>query len=605
MIPYVDSSGDEMPPLVDSSSDDDMPPIVMSFERDPHRHRYGHQSPPTSDEEPDSDDEENDDEDENPRGRTRHDDDDPDDDDDDGDDDEEESDEESEPHIDPLAGNCDTCGKHHHHQCWACALFVGVNMYEVQTRLRNDDYDTPFMENLSLPTELRMCGRDYTHMDPPGTSSEIPWDWHLCRRCIRDLLDILEDDNNRAVAGPPVGPESEPVTLVIRRLQWIYTMIAPYIGNAGGEPWVRGFNHIEYNINDEGAVFDDPTVEWSPVQSETDAEHDARTRFRSLVYPPRNYLAGPQNRSGIHRLHHPPYAGYNYQDFRERLPLHLYGFHNLYSITEDFAQDAENRYTPLLARRFWSCLEFNQFHGPFENPNPGTQTSLQRDYWMNATAFGYDTEDEGGPSYNGQELYNEIGTEADDESPTEANETDREADAGTVTGAGDGDAENDDLPDIAPAAPAQPFSSGFAKKKNKKQQSGMGATPPQWGDAQAANRKSSKTISLDHCDTSRRYQSHLRETLFPCTSHPKRVKLAASSSCASELLPEDVAGLKWAEPRINSEKPYPGIFHAQRPESPKRARTKLQLCSRSPPCQGLCPKTGWSIQQFCSFCHAY
>ena len=258
-------------------------------------------------------------------------------------------------------------------------------------------------------------------------------------------------------------------------------MIAPYIGNTGGEPWERGFNHIEYNVNDEGAVQDDPTVEWSPVQSETDAEHDALTRFRSLVYPPRNYVAGPHNRSGIHRLHHPPYAGYNYQDFEERLPLHLYGFHDLYRITEDFAQDVENRYTPLIARRFWSCLEFNQFHGPFENPNPGTMTSLQRDWWMNSAAFGYDSEDEGGPSHNGRELYDEHGTEADDESPTAVNETDREADAGTVTGAGGGganrgsrsrspdhalrqgrevdNAENDDFPDIAPAAPAQPFSS--------------------------------------------------------------------------------------------------------------------------------------------------
>ena len=457
------SSDDEMPPLVDSSSDDDMPPI-MNFEHDRHRHRYGIQSPPTSDDEPDSDDEDDNDDDDNAGRRPQRDDDpiDPDDDDDgDGDDDDEGSEDESE-EIDPLAGQRNTCGMHHHHQCWACTMFVGVNMLEVQTTRLNDQ---------TLPVELRKCGRDSTHMDPPGASSEIPWDWHLCRRCIRDLLDILDDDDNRTVAGPPDGPEAEPVTLVIRRLQWIYTMIAPYIGNAGGEPWERGFNHIEYNVHDEGAVFDDPTVEWSPVHSDTEEGHvdERRTLIRTPTIPP-FIAANPQNRSGIHRLHHPPYAGYNHQDFEERLPLHLYGFHNLYRITEDFAQNAQDRYTQLIGQRYWSCLMYNHYHGPFENPNPGTQTSLQRDWEMNADDFGYDSEVEGGE-----------GTEADDESPTNGCETDHEADAGTVTGASGGgtnrgndiestahatiqsrennEAEDDDIPDIAPAAPAQPFSS--------------------------------------------------------------------------------------------------------------------------------------------------
>jgi len=112
-----------------------------------------------------------------------------------------------------------------------------------------------------------------------------------------------------------------------------------------------------------------------------------------------------------------------------------------------------------------------------------------------------------------------------------------------------------------------------ALREIKKQKDGMGATPPTSGNAQAGSLKRKVASTLSHCET-----------------------------CS--LKADDLAGLKWAKPQaVMTGNVDPSIFLAQRPDSPKKARTFEPFCSSSQPCKGLCPKTGWTIDEFCSFCY--
>ena len=164
-----------------------------------------------------------------------------------------------------------------------------------------------------------------------------------------------------------------------------------------------------------------------------------------------------------------------------------------------------------------------------------------------------------------------------------------------------------------------------AKKKDKKYKSDMRVTSSNSGDARAGTRNVIAASSLGHCETSRRYQQHLRDAVFPS---PKRRKLiSCEDMCNSSLLgPEDLTGLKWAghdlslgqgtiqrrngqmsdstkQKATRTDNASPGIFQNQRSENPKRAKYNAASSSCMLPCLGRCPQTGWTITQFCSYCH--
>ena len=145
-----------------------------------------------------------------------------------------------------------------------------------------------------------------------------------------------------------------------------------------------------------------------------------------------------------------------------------------------------------------------------------------------------------------------------------------------------------------------------AIKKNKKYQSDMRVTSSTCGDAQAGTRNVIAASFLGHCETSRRYQQHLRDAVFPS---PKRRKLiSCEDMCNSSLLgPEDLTGLKWAGHDLSlGQDANPSIFPNQRSENPKRAKFNITLhCSGplEPPCKGRCLKEGWTVLQYCQYCH--
>ena len=143
--------------------------------------------------------------------------------------------------------------------------------------------------------------------------------------------------------------------------------------------------------------------------------------------------------------------------------------------------------------------------------------------------------------------------------------------------------------------------SNSARKKTKKH-SGMGATPSQSGDAQAGSRNFKAVPSVGHCETSRRYQQHFREACFPSARFPKKEK---PSRMNQDISHEDLNGLKIAEApirRVQTADPSSSSSVAPCPH-PKRARIALDYSLEQPPCRGMCPKVGWTMEQYCSYCH--
>ena len=102
----------------------------------------------------------------------------------------------------------------------------------------------------------------------------------------------------------------------------------------------------------------------------------------------------------------------------------------------------------------------------------------------------------------------------------------------------------------------------WAIKKKTKIYNGTGAIAPQGGDAWAGSRTQFKR---SHCDTSMRYQRHLRGALFPDYNQPNRAKLQLDThicgvSCVD---PEDLIGLKIAnEAPASRQVASPSIFQA-------------------------------------------
>ena len=148
----------------------------------------------------------------------------------------------------------------------------------------------------------------------------------------------------------------------------------------------------------------------------------------------------------------------------------------------------------------------------------------------------------------------------------------------------------------------------------------------QLGDARTGSR-----LQQNHSEQSIHFQRHLRYALFPTSSPPKRAKIPvqADSMLLQGIMPGDLDGLKLAEsstaggncvkeslnanarPQTSAafSRASPSTTREQAGPSPKRAKTHhhmLHSLSDLPPlpsCKGSCPKVGWSIEAFCSFCH--
>ena len=145
------------------------------------------------------------------------------------------------------------------------------------------------------------------------------------------------------------------------------------------------------------------------------------------------------------------------------------------------------------------------------------------------------------------------------------------------------------------------------KIKIKKSSSGMRATALQKRDARTGIRK-------QHTESSRLYQEHLRDVFFPRCTGSKRAKLHCTPSSNNELgvSPSDFEGLR--QPYFVAITTQANVRHAiltkricadpseQRDQRPKKARCDL-VPLNSPPCKGSCLKHGWTIDQYCPFCH--
>ena len=148
-------------------------------------------------------------------------------------------------------------------------------------------------------------------------------------------------------------------------------------------------------------------------------------------------------------------------------------------------------------------------------------------------------------------------------------------------------------------------------KRDKKQKSGVGYIIPTRRDITAGQSHPPDLKTLDPCETSMRYQQHFRQALMPSSMLRDLLPAFSSSFCHSC---DDLKGLKRPFVTIGPKEDGSPDSSCSRQAVPrpvqndfpaKRARHFVSPAAKNTliRCKGLCPKSGWTIEQFCSHCH--